>query len=341
MKKYLTQYQKYHIDGFKKITNQKMVTEENKGLTRTLEGHDAMFLSRTEYLVGCERTFTQFIENKDIETQIILYTKLFPNPYTLGLYEAFEKQEMSHLLNVLYQTSRHSAINLGGGASGYDHCINFFGVINAFAANDTTLVNALLPKGLGESKNGHKFMVLGTNLMFSIWHKDVALLEKTKLVAVRYLSGKRTLLEKAILDYLIALAEIDTDAISVNLKNVCLATRKNQGESKLSKLFCRNAHGLYHFAHFVLPDEIFKKIELPNDEGFIEEYAQWNMENDFPQGTLFLNYPDEMALMNVILNVDVPDTSLNSSPNGPRNTLYTDVDEFKKGLIQRILCMRG
>jgi len=337
MNKYLNNYQKYHTDGFTKITNALVITEENKGLARTHEGLDAKFLTSADYLIHCESIRVKFIENKNIEEQIIRYPTMLDNPYTLGLYEAFTKWDMHHLLNVLYQASRHSAIRRGGMSSGTDHC-NFFDVIHAFAANDIPLVNALLPKELGLCKNGHKFTVLATNMLFSLWYKDATLLEKTKINVVKFLSGKRTLLEISMLTYLMALADNNVVTASESLKNVCLGNKKSQSldESKLVRLFGRNAHGLHHFARFILSDEQFKALELPNDDAFIMEYAQWNMENDFPQGTLFLIYPDKMALMNKILNVDIPKVTLRKNINAPKSQLFRDADAFKKELIQRM-----
>lgn len=159
------------------------------------------------------------------------------------------------------------------------------------AANDIELVLALLPQELRVSKNGHTLLITGTNLMMPLLYHDDKMLKEAKEKATKYLLAKRTTLERSIIDFLLSLAEHDMDTASASLKNLCVASRKSNDKSPLSKCFCRTAHGLYHFAHFVLPEELFQKLEQPQDQGFILELEKWNKENGFSKGNLFFACP--------------------------------------------------
>ncbi|MCL1993042.1 MAG: hypothetical protein FWG66_08850 [Spirochaetes bacterium] len=311
------------------------------GRKESPESRQAKYLSREEYIADAEADFSKYIEGEKPAKQILLLLRFINDPYMLGLYEAFSKRDMRHLLNVLHQSARYAAASRGVLGSGVDHCVNFSKAVKAFAANDAALANALLPKELGASKNGHKFSVTCTNLMMGIWHKDERALEKAKAAGRKFLSGKRTLLETAATEYLIALAENDIAKAGASLKDICAGQRKSKewGETKLTKCFCIEAHGLYSFAHFALPGADFSRLEPPQDDGFIKAFAQWNVENAFPQGSLFLAMPGKLNLMDAILTADLPAQTL-CKPYEGKNTLCTDAKAFEKELVERVLASR-
>lgn len=295
--------------------------------------------SREEYLQEQEITYREHIKDEAFERQVVLFPLLIRNPYFLGLYEAFSAWDMQLLNNVLYQASRHETIQRGGSASGYDHCINFFKVIEAMAANDTQLVFSLLPKELGLSQNGHTLLLTGTNLIMALLYPDEQILEKSREKATKYLLSKRTALERALIECLLSLADHDIEKTSLTLKDICVASRKSQGQTPLSKCFCRNAHGLYHLAHLVLSEIEFQKLEPPQDEGFINQLAHWNSKNDFPKGDLFLTMPGDLALMNSILTVEIPRQHLHRAYENS-STLYTDTVRFNNELVEMVRAKR-
>jgi len=117
------------------------------------------------------------------------------------------------------------------------------------------------------------------------------MLEVAMKSAAKWLTAKRTILDKGIIEFLVAVAEKDMIKASASLKQVCEGTRKEGDVAKMRKIFCRYAHGLYNFAYSVLPRECFDRLEQPDDKGFLNDFAQWNIDNGFPQGKLYFPCP--------------------------------------------------
>ena len=63
---------------------------------------------------------------------------------------------------------------------------------------------------------------------------------------------------------------------------------------------CVYAHGLYVLAQLLLPEETFRKLELPKDKSFLPEFAKWRRENPDPDRSLWFRYPPGMALLDAI-----------------------------------------
>jgi len=296
------------------------------------------FMTREEFLgkIKTGHLYAEIVNERSLSEKILTFPVIIKNPYMLGLYEAFSRWDMEHLNNVLYQAARYNAIQTCGLSSGYDHCGNFYPAIQAFAANDLKLADSLFPKELGMSKNGHAALVTGTNLLMALRHKDESMLEKKAYgKAKKFISSKRTILDTAMIEYLLSLAENDTKKASLCLKDICAGIRKSKAHTALEKCFCVHAHGLYNFAYHVLPPQDSSKIELPDDENFIKDLAEWNLDNGFKCGKLFFNMPDELRLMDYMLTIEVPKCSLIKKYDNS-NTLYTDIDKFRKELITAV-----
>ena len=60
---------------------------------------------------------------------------------------------------------------------------------------------------------------------------------------------------------------------------------------------CVYAHGLYVLAQLLLPEETFRKLELPKDKTFLPEFAKWRRENPDPDRSLWFHYPKSLAVL--------------------------------------------
>ena len=331
-------YQKYHDEGWVIVDGQTI--EMGAGW----EFIETKFLNRNDFLADAERVFDEYVNDESFTEQITSFLHFFcgyqsRKIYIFGLREAFMRWDMRHLLNVLHQSSRMMSVGLRKSSSGYDHCINFHKAISAFAANDVPLVNSLLPKDLGTSKNGYLPMVTGVNLMMPLLYKDEKAIDVAKKSALKWLSGKRSIFEKSIVEFLLALTEKDMAKASKQLKQVCEGTRKVGDTTfitKMEKFFCRYAHGLYNFAYFVLPQEDFKRLIQPEDKGFIKEFAQWNVENGFPKGEIFFPMSGRLSPFNVILEIDQPEEKLYKKIYGSKTYIQTDEKAFLKDLTEKV-----
>ena len=331
MKDFLKLYQKFHNEEWK------------RGIG--IEKCESGFLTRDEFTADREKTFDKFIAGKPVDKQIHSFLTHFcgysARPlYIFGLREAFSSWDMQHLQNVIYQSSRAFSAGKRTLSSGWDHCINIWIAIKAFAANDLSLAKSIIPKELGLSKNGWAPMITGVNLLMSLFYKDDKMLEEAKKSAYKLLSGKQTLFHKSIVEYLLALAENDILKASESLKQVCEGTRKVGDSafiSKLDKCFCVYAHGLYNFAYFVLSQEDFSRLKQPDDKGFINELAGWNIKNGFSKGELYFPMPGKLSLQNVILQTDQPETKLVEKADGSKMKFFTDTKSFLVNFTERVL----
>ncbi|MCL2637616.1 MAG: hypothetical protein FWD48_04520 [Oscillospiraceae bacterium] len=254
--------------------------------------------------------------------------------YSYGLYEAFSNWDMKLLSNVIYQYARHEGIRSGTMQSGADHAGFIFKAIMALAANDTYLIEKVFPKKIGLCNTSKVMAPNAANLIISLYYKNPSWLEKAQDDAKAFLGAKRDLLSKSIVGFLLAISEKDFEKASEDLKNVCVGTRREQsmGWSEFEKCFCVFAHGLYNFAFHVLPESEFKKIEMPDDDGFVKDFALWNIENNFPVGEYYL-VPEEAELFKSIMSIDIPDVTLKEEK---KNKFHQDYDDFAKQLTERV-----
>jgi hypothetical protein len=289
-----------------------------------------------EYYIGIYRN-KRAKESKADQVFHFLEGGHFDDYYSLGLYEAFTKWDMRHLLNVLYQSSRWEVLCGAVKSFSADHTGHYISVVKALAANDAELVEALLPEELGLSRERHAFGKPIGNMFLSLWYKNDEWLKTTKPEAEKYLTVKSHSY-KPEMEYYIALAERDMERASRCLKGVCVSVRRNQDsgvrDKPYLKCLCNYVHGLYNFAHYVLPEADFRRLQMPDDEGFIKEFAEWNIVNGFPKGELFLTFPEELDILNQIFNLPIPQTTL--TKHEYNNTLQINRKRFYEELCAPI-----
>ena len=138
--------------------------------------------------------------------------------------------------------------------------------------------------------------------------------------------------DKAIISFFIALYNKDIDEAGRQLNQICKSSRRIN-RPKLYNCFCSEAHGLYNIARNVLTKELFNELKMPEDKGFMEEFAMWQKNNQYPTGELFLTYPDELAFMNDILKCELPKCCLYSDNKNE----YLNINKMRIELAENLL----
>lgn len=259
-------------------------------------------------------------KEEDRENNIFIYLTLIQNPYLLGLAIAFQRQDYELLNNAIYHDSKHSLLKLPGG--GYDHSGDFWSVIDAMACNNIEALEACLPVELGLGKNGYPAFVVANNLLMALWYNNEAWMKTSYPAGVKMLKQKKSLWEKAIVSFLIALADRNMHQASEALSNLCKSSRRIQ-RPKLYKCLAIEAHGLYQIARHLLSEDDFNQIEMPDNHNFCKGLVNWQKEHNYPEkGELIVDYPGELQFMNRILKLPLPKNILKGT--GKRQMIDTD-----------------
>lgn len=287
-----------------------------------------------EYLQAQKDIYEEILLEKhdDLEKKIKFHLYFIDNPYTLGLYISLKNENWKLLNDTLYQSSRQKLLDIT--EDGYDHSGEFWEVMDAMACNDIEALEACFPQNIGLCNNGYPAFVIASNMLIKLWYntfeKDDKVLEKAR----KMLTQKKSLWEKAIVGFLLAIYDKDMEYASRQLDEVCKSSRRIDKPS-LHKYFCPEAHGLYNIARMILEKDIFEKLKFPEDEGFIDEFAIWQKDNNYPKGELFVVYPKELDFMNKLLRCNIPICRLHK-PYRNKKVMYRDCEtmreDFLKGL---------
>ena len=289
--------------------------------------------NRQEYFQKQKEVYYKHIKNSNkkpsIKIQVCL--SLIHNPYLLGLYESFKTNDVHLLNNVLYQYGRHRVLDMN--SSGYDNSSRFWAVMDGMACNDVDMLEKSFPKELGLCHNGYTTLVEASNLLYILWYKDEKSAQEVILRGNKILMQKKWgSWDKAIISFFIALYNKDIDEAGRQLNQICKSSRRIN-RPKLYNCFCSEAHGLYNIARNVLTKELFNELKMPEDKGFMEEFAMWQKNNQYPTGELFLTYPDELAFMNDILKCELPKCCLYSDNKNE----YLNINKMRIELAENLL----
>lgn len=185
---------------------------------------------------------------------------------------------------------------------GYNYERNFHCMLECFACGNTGVVERLLPPELARVKNcNDPFFPAAAHVMIGLWYKDPAVLEWAVPDAEEFLERKRsTLLEKAMVSFMLDLARGDMVKGSEDLLAVCKGYPKDKKYVLGGRPFCTLAHGLYCLAQLLMPEETFQTLEMPKHKAFLPEFALWRREHPAPDLSLWYRYPEDMALLNEI-----------------------------------------
>ena len=278
-----------------------------------------------DYLNKTMETYEEYLKERN--ENIFLYLALIKNPYLLGLSMAFQNNDYELLNNSIYHYSKHRLLVIQDG--GYDHCGYFWKVMDGMACNYKEVIGKCYPIELGLCTNGYPLYIVASNLLMSLWYKNQQWMEIAYPAGEKFLSQKKGLWEKAIVAYLMALSNKDMDKATEELSNVCkYSTRLDH--PKLYKCLCIEAHGLYQIARYILSEEDFNRISLPDNDNFCKGLISWQREHEYPEkGKFILHYPNELDVMNRILELPLPVSNL----LGSGKKKIVDVEQMKKAMV--------
>lgn len=249
----------------------------------------------------------------------------------LSFYLSFQQQDCQLLNNALYQSSRRRLLSSAITGSGTDHSIFYDALLSAFACNDFTVFRHFFPQQLPFTQYPF-YNSPAMNLLKVMYYREVeqesVVLEK----ANKFLSKKSAILDKAVIQYLVALLGRDADKASQALEQACVGWQKSRLTDRLGKCFADQIHGLYYFARFIDSD-FFATLTPPNHSCFCKEFDEWQAANHYPKGELFYQYPEEMAGINDIFTAQIPDVSLIEYK---KNNYYKDEKAFLQNLVTAV-----
>ncbi|EGU46439.1 hypothetical protein VII00023_03288 [Vibrio ichthyoenteri ATCC 700023] len=245
-----------------------------------------------------------------------------------SFYLAFQQRDCQLLNNALYQSSRRQLLSSAITGSGTDHSIFYHALVTAFACNDFAVFSSFFPKQLPFTKYPF-YNSPAMNLIKVIYYREVEQESPVLDKAQKFLNKKSPVLDKAVIQYLIALLQRDADMASQALELACVGWQKSRLIDRLGKCFADQVHGLYYFARFIVPD-FFARLTRPNHRCFCAEFDDWQIANHYPKGELFYHYPAPMAGINNIFAAQIPDVSLIEYK---KNNYYKDEQTFLQNLV--------
>lgn len=279
-----------------------------------------------DYLRKERERFLHFFEQES-EVSIVLNIDYMKSPYLLGLAMAFENEDYQLLNDAIYHHTKHRLLAVS--ATGCDHSSNFGAVLDGMACDYQEGIEQCFPEALGLCTNGYPMFVVGGNLLMALWYQNEEWLPTAYQAGEKFLGQKKGLWEKAVISFLLALADQDPRRASEALNDVANYSRRLDNP-KLYKAFCTEAHGLYQIAKHLLSAADFKKIQLEDKKNISHAFIAWQEKKALhSERRLIVNYPAELQVLNDILQLPIPVSQLTGK--GKRKIL--DDEQMKKNLV--------
>lgn len=212
---------------------------------------------------------------------------------SLGLNKAFADGDFSHLYRFLaffirccYGCAIHAELIRGEGYSkntGIDHGTYEELVAACFALMRPDWAKRFFPVELGLVKKSHNTTNRIGSLVAALLHDNAAWKEKAYADGKKFLEGKRAIAERALVSYLCALYDADTETMSDNLETLMRNYRKASwlmmvgGECAPVQLF-----GYYLMGAFYLDKHDFAKVRRPAGTTWWDDYIDLCLQNPLP-----------------------------------------------------------
>lgn len=251
--------------------------------------------------------------------QMTFVSSLAPEPEDWNAWteECIQKGDWPGLCRVINQLSKSAMMPVIYG--GYNYEKNVHCVLECFACGNIQAMERILPPQLAQVQNcNDPFFPAAAHLLIGLWYRDAAVLEQAVPNGERFLGRRQsTLLEKGIVSFLLDLVNGDMDQGSKDLLAVCKGYPKDKKHVLGARPFCTFAHGLYCLAQLLLAEDAFQRIQLPECENFLPQFALWRREHPDPDRSLWSHYPEEMALLDSIYSA--PPAKLVLKPPAPED----------------------
>lgn len=244
-----------------------------------------------------ESSFQLNAYNKDYAEKLLRDVNLSPNSYstrswilTNGMYLTYKNNDVGILKNALHTLNRLTYGEMLSTSGGYNHSGSFVEVIYAFADGDVELVKRYLPviHGLADNKT-YLFFRPGCNLIMGMIYENSKWIEEAQNQALKFCERKSSAKNDIlVVEYLLALNRKEIDKASSLLQEITDNYRKMNWlfnfKNGFLKFFGVYIHGLYYFARFVLPDELFRQMNVPEHSVFWQDFDLYTKKMNFSTG---------------------------------------------------------
>lgn len=223
-----------------------------------------------------------------------------PQDWTVWMEECIQNADWPGLCRIINQRSKLDMLPCIYGSYTYEK--NFYCMLECFVCGNVQFMERLLPLELLNVKNFYQpIFPVAAHLLVGLWHKDEAVLEWAATEAEQFVGRKKTtMLERAVVNFLLDLARDDIEKASEDLLAVCKGYPKDKKYVLGVRPFCTYAHGLYCLAQILLPAADFQALAMPKYKNFLVDFAMWRREHTNPDCSLWFKYPEDLDVLNKI-----------------------------------------
>jgi len=288
------------------------------------EGKEPEAKERLRYLFHNQRKFVSSMSPE-------------PGDWNTWTQECIQNTNWSGLCQIIAQRGKSDMMPVIYG--GFNHERNFHCMMECFACGNIQAMERILPPELAKVDTCHQpFFLAATHILIGMWYKDDAVLEWAVPNAEQFLKKKKSsLLEKAMVSFLLDLAKGDMEKGSEDLLAVCKGYPRDQKYVLGVRPFCTLAHGLYCLAQLLLEKNTFETLKMPEYKNFLPEFALWRREHPQPDLSLWFHYPEDLELLNKIY--EAPPAKLALWPpasNGKKQKWYADGVKWANNYVDEL-----
>lgn len=287
------------------------------------------YRDEAEYLEACRSIYDTYCKGKSTAEQLHTWRGLLRVPWKLTSRDALLADDMPALNDALFHiAAAESCRNWTASTPDFAYAT----VKRLLAAGMFDRVPLLLPEELLD----HDAWAPMVTVFMALWYGREDVVPSARARAQRLLNGKLPRLYDAEMRYLLALLDGDPDEASAQLNQYVTAVARvsESGVGPFEKLFWPAAHGLYNLSWKVWPEARARSIALPEHDRFCDDLAHWQSENGFPPGTVRIEYPEPLGIINALLTTTPPRLHLL-----PDEKTY-DEARFRAELIDVVLAPR-
>ncbi|HBI62752.1 MAG TPA: hypothetical protein DDY31_16355 [Lachnospiraceae bacterium] len=253
---------------------------------------------------------------------------LYMNPYEYkdGFYDAVREKDWQSVNDYLYQETCYRLVPSADGGPGVDHSFYIHWAIEAYACGAEHIFQNIYPYELGLTDYGYRYCVVCSNLLIAQFYNDDKMLHYALTAADKFTKSRAGKWERTVIQFLLDILNKDFEAANVELLNVCKGYSRIDKSMYAIEDICIPAHGLYFIAKSWLIKEEFTQIKMPVHKMFLQDYAQWRLDNTSAVLKPYMVYPPKMDIINKIYAMPVAKTQLTKMRETEQSKLRTVTD---------------
>lgn len=261
----------------------------------------------------------------------------------LGIQKAAITGDMYYMLNGIYQANRFWCVYQNSGEIEGLHAKNIIEIVLAYACNDYTILDKIMPKDLGVAIRGYSAPYY--NMIYAMTYHDQMTGDKAYAELQAFMEKKHPQFDLLIAGFLSDLYQKDIVGINEKLQKLCNSMGRccwikehifglDEEIGKLGNSVAIFVHGLYHLAvKYLEKDPLVEEITMPKHKNFITEYEKFNFKNDFPKPQNLIDFDFVAKFINVSIQSDViPEITLANKGK----IAYVDGKQFEKSLFENM-----